>query len=264
MADQEIALLLYGNGADLGNFRFFADDLATALVQAKKFTRTAISINQTLNRTAAFTVLSGVASSQKIKELHIFSHSIGAGLYVGYHEATAGANRMTALNAANGAGRNITYEEIVLAETGGILTDHLVRDPLGHAWQSLKPKFAAGATAKLWGCNSGVSGWIYSDTDTAHHTLVYAQDAPADVYYWRALNLKNVPKPSIAQALANTFGVTVFGAGSGSHIEVRYQRKWITSGQYKTLTGRFAGEPETLRLNPDVGDYNSFTPATGP
>ncbi len=32
-ADREIALLLYGYGAELGNFKFFADDLATELVK---------------------------------------------------------------------------------------------------------------------------------------------------------------------------------------------------------------------------------------
>ena len=61
--------------------------------------------------------------------------------------------------------------------------------------------------------------------------------------------------------LADYFGVKVFGAGSGSHIEVLHEGKWISSSQYKKVTGKFAGEPETLRLHPDSGDFNAFPPA---
>jgi hypothetical protein len=208
--------------------------------------------------------LQGIPVGQKIKELHVFSHSIGAGLYVGYHEATAAANRAAAVSLFQGTSTKISYDQVLNAETGGILTDHLIRDPLKSGKSALQAKFAATATAKLWGCNSGVSGWIYTDYNTASRGYVSDQDAPADYYYWRALNTRNMPKPSIAQALADYFGVTVYGAGSGSHIEVQYGGKWITSTKYKEVTGRWAGEPQTLRLHPDAGDYNGFAPSTGP
>jgi hypothetical protein len=264
MPEQEIALLLYGNGADLGNFRFFADDTAAELVRTKKFEKSSIVIKQTLDRAAFFVALRSLPIGQTIKELHVFSHSIGAGLYVGYHESTASANRQAAVALFSGRAIKISYDMVLGAETGGILTDHLLQDPLKSERANFKAKFATGASVKLWGCNSGKAGWVYTDLVSATNSYVSDQNAPADYYYWRALNTMNTPKPSIAQALADYFGVTVYGAGSGSHIEVQYQGKWVTSSQYKKATGRFAGEPETLRLNPDSGDYNPFAPAAGP
>lgn len=256
----DIALLLYGNGADLGNFKFFADDTAAELIRLKKFPKADIVIKKTLDRASFFAALQAVPAGQKIKELHVYSHSIGAGLYVGYHEATASANRANAVAAFRGSTLKISYEQVLTAETGGILTDHLIQEPLKSQKGEFRAKFAAGATAKLWGCNAGVQNWVYTDSDSRGN-LVSDQDAPAAYYYWRALNTRNTPKPSIAQALADYFGVTVYGAGSGSHIEVQHQGKWISSTQYKKVTGRFAGEPETLRLHPDAGNYNAIAPA---
>lgn len=227
-SDKEIALLLYGNGADLGNFKFFADDLAADLVRGKKFDKASIVITQTLNRAAFFAAINAVPAGQKIKELHVFSHSIGGGLYVGYHDAAADSSRRTALAmfpspypgdpTGKANIRKISYEQVVNAETGGILTDHLILDPLKRTQASLKAKFATAATMKLWGCNSGVSGWIYKDPDMQGN-VVSDQRAAARVYYWRALNTRNSPKPSIAQAFADFFGVEVYGGGSGSHMK---------------------------------------------
>jgi hypothetical protein len=119
----------------------------------------------------------------------------------------------------------------------------------------------AGPSAQLT-CNSGVSGWVYTDYDSTTRSFVSDQNASADFYYWRALNTRNVPKPSIAQALADYFGITVYGAGSGSHIEVQQQGQWITSNKYKQQTGRWPGAPQTLRLQPDRGTYNEFKPTS--
>src|SRR5436190_6582225 len=156
MADVNIALLLYGNGAGLGNFKFFADDLATELVKKKKFEKKDIVIKETLSREAFFKALQDLSADQKIKELHVFSHSIGAGLYVGYHETTATANRMAAMSKYMGTATKITYQEVLDAETGGVLTDHLAQAPLSGLQASLRLKFATGATMKIWGCNAGV------------------------------------------------------------------------------------------------------------
>jgi hypothetical protein len=262
MPDKEIAVLLYGFGAELGNFRFFADDTATELVQLKKFERSAVVIKDTLDRASFVAALDAIPIGQKIKELHVFSHSIGAGLFLGYHEPTAALNRSTAIRRFSGTSTRINYDQVLEAETGAILTDHLV-GPLTVYQPILAAKFAAGATIKLWGCNSGVSGWIYTDYDSATRNYVSDQNAPADYYYWRALNTRNTPKPSLAQAFANYFGVAIYGAGSGSHIEVRHGARWITSARYKEVTGRYAGEPQTLRLHPDAGSYNRFAPNPG-
>jgi hypothetical protein len=98
--------------------------------------------------------------------------------------------------------------------------------------------------------------------DSTSRTLVSDQNADADYYYWRALNPRNVPKQSIAQAFADYFGITVYGAGSGSHIEVQRGNEWITSNKFKKETGRWPGAPQTLRLHPDRGTYNPFKPTT--
>jgi hypothetical protein len=262
MADKGIAVLLYGFGAELGNFRFFADDAATELVRLKKFAKADIVIKQTLNRTSFVAALVDVPVGQKIKELHIYSHSIGGGLYVGYHEPTATTAREAAARRYLARSSKISYTEVLNAEVGGILADHLLRDPMKRDQMALRAKFASDAFIKIWGCNSGVKGWVYTDIDSSTNTFVSAQNGTADYYYWRALNTQNTPKPSIAQALADYFGVPVFGAGSGSHIEVQRKGEWITSNKYRQESGRWPSEPQTLRLHPDRGSYNRFNPSS--
>ena len=109
--------------------------------------------------------------------------------------------------------------------------------------------FAADATAKFWGCNAGVTGWVYGADD--------------DTHYWEALNTRNTPKPSIAQAFADYLGLKVFGAGSGSDIEVELNGKWITSEKYKQLKKHWPSGRIPQRLHPTRGDYNAFSPAPG-
>jgi len=261
-SEEEVAVILYGFGAELGDFRLFADDLFAELLRQRKFTRSHVMIKETVSRAAFFDTLASIPSVFKIKELHVFSHSIGGGLYVGYHERAADRVRRDAAEHARLTGKRITYDEVLNAEVGGILGDHLLRDPLLRGKNVMRAKFAAGAFMKAWGCNSGVSGWVYTDESSTTHTLVSDQNADADYYYWRALNTRNVPKPSIAQAFADYFGITVYGAGSGSHIEVQRGKTWITSNQYKKETGRWPGAPQTLRLHPDRGTYNAFKPTT--
>jgi len=187
MADEEIAVILYGNGAGLGDFRLFADDTVAEMVRIRKFARQNILVKETLNRASFFGTLSTIP---------------------------------------------------------------------------VRFKIAAGASMKIWGCNSGITGWVYTDDDSATHHSVSDQNASADFYYWRTLNTRNVPKPSIAQALADYFGIRVYGAGSGSHIEVQRRGEWITSDKFKAETGRWPGAPQTLRLHPDRGVYKKFDPRT--
>src|SRR5438876_3984698 len=146
--EEEVAVILYGFGADLGNFRLFADDLLADLIRLKKFTRTHVMIQETLSRAAFMDTLSTIPSAFKIRELHVFSHSIGGGLYVGYHEPAATSAREAAAMHAIAKNTKITYDEVLNAEIGGILSDHLLRDPLVRDKNALRAKFAAGAFMK--------------------------------------------------------------------------------------------------------------------
>ncbi len=67
----EVAVILYGFGADLGDFRLFADDLFAELLRQKKFTRSHVMIKETSSRAAFFDTLASIPSVFKIKELHV-------------------------------------------------------------------------------------------------------------------------------------------------------------------------------------------------
>jgi hypothetical protein len=190
------------------------------------------------------------ASSWLIKELHIFSHSIGAGMFLGYHDDSINDLRLPIYQNKDGSPRRARYEEVVATEVGSVLSDHLLIAPFVGSKSMVRNAFAKEAFIKIWGCNSGVANWVYWDGDEP--------DAP---YYWRALNEKNTPKPALAQAFANYFGRTTYGATSGAHIEVFHKGMWKTAVAYKKQTGRFAGEPQVLRLHPDKGNYIKFIPA---
>ena len=129
MADEDIAVILYGHGAELGDFRLFADDTFAELLKLKKFKRTRMMIQETLNRASFFRALSAFPAGFKIKELHVYSHSMGGGIYVGYHEPMANAVREAAARRYLGRTTKISYDEVLDAEVGGILGDHLLRDP---------------------------------------------------------------------------------------------------------------------------------------
>lgn len=251
----EIAVVLYGNGAELGNFKFFADDLITTEGLSKKFAKSRIVVQRTVLRDELFKALLDQPDGS-IKELHIFSHSIGAGLYPGYHDAAANASRNSAFAAAAGSSVNIQYMAVLNAEIGAVLTDHLVVAPFNKDRTAMQRKFAKGAVAKLWGCNAGVDNWVYSDPSGT--LMITDPNADADFYYWRALNTQNVPKPSISQALADFWGISVYGAKSGAHIEVFYQKHWMTSSQYKAETKHWPGSAQVLRLQPDKGAYVEY------
>lgn len=159
-------------------------------------------------------------------------------MYLGYHNQESATSRTIAYNQSVRRGTKITYEEVIEAEVGALFTDdYLTKKAL--KVKSNKTLFSPTATIKFWGCNSGVSNWVYSDTPPT--------------YYWSALNAKNTPKPSIAQATADFFQRETFGATSGSHIEFLVNGKWqIMKKQPKSHQG--------IRLHPDKGNYNSYKP----
>ena len=248
---EKIAVIVFGEGGELGSFKVFADSLEKELnPKYKKI------IKKYVNRDYTFfnLVKSIDHNNEQIAELHIFSHAIGAGLFIGYHDALIMANRYTVVNTAHSMGRNVTYNEVVSTEVGAIQTDDLMMGSIQSQKADLQKKFTPDAFIKIWGCNSGVDGWIYSDAG-----VVDPSDTSV-VYYWRAFNEYNVPKPSIAGAFAIFFNRKVYGAKSGSHIEVMHNKKWIDSQEYKNKIGHWPSGNLPHRLIPDRGGYNEFAP----
>lgn len=254
-------LLLHGRGGDLGNFKAFSDSHRKSLERSDK---DAVIVQESTERARRLReVLETWPIDRKIKELHIWSHSIGAGLFLGYQDPVLASERNSRVALAQAAGRNLTFDEVREGETGALFTDDLLASPYLATKSLVSPKFAKDALIKLWGCNAAVEGWIYGDSLPDGS----ATSDPADkraVYYWRALNERNQPKPSIAQALADFFGVKVFGASSGSNIQVDVDGKWMATDAYKKKFTRYP--PGTLphRLHPTRGDYAPYAPAPQP
>lgn len=254
MAD-EIALVFYGRGDSLGNFKFFADDLV--VTELAGFDKKNIIIKNVERRKDFFDFLNTNPFPAKIKEFHIYSHAYGGALSLGYHDPVIGNSR--ALIADTKKGGKANYLSVLDNEVGSLFSDDFIRKPYSDFKPKLQGLFAKDAKIKIWGCNSGVEGWTYSDS--LGSTYVYEPDAPADYYYWRALNELNVPKSSVAQAFANYFQVKTFGARSGSSIQVKYQGVWQSPASFMKKTKRkTVGEAEILRLSPDKGDYYEYVP----
>jgi hypothetical protein len=155
---------------------------------------------------------------------------------------------------ATNVGRKVNYYEAVRTEVGAVQTDDFKIGTLTSRQATLRSKFANDAFIKIWRCNSGVRNWVYSDNGVVD---------PADTfeaYYWRAFNSQNTPKPSIAKALSTFFNVKVYGAKSGASIEVKYNRAWVSSQQYKNTVGHWPSGNLPHRLMPDTGPYHEFTP----
>lgn len=238
------ALLLYGNGGGLGNFRLFADDLISTTL-SKKY-RLYLETVHTTRRSHFFNAI--LSTKFDIAELHIFTHSIGGGLFLSYGDREIDAARAAAIQIAINNKRDVTYDEVVSAEKGAVLTDHLIAESLIKQRAAIQKKFTKDAFIKIWGCNSGVRDWVYADND--------------EIVYWSALNNKNFPKPSVAQSIANFFKKPVYGAESGANIQVLHKGHWIYADEYKKTTGRYAGEPEILRLQPVRGGYKLYKPTS--
>lgn len=247
-----VHVIFFGRGGTLGNFEVFAQSLATQLRAEGK----QVEVNRAERRSDFFRYLEAppFLHTGKIAALHVFTHSIGAGLYLGYGDPILDERRKLALQRVRTAGLRLYFPEVLNLEEGAILTDHLLAEPYASMFHKLRERFAPKAFIKLWGCNSGVKGWVYSDNGVSD-----PMDASVP-YYWRALNERNVPKPSIAQALAWYFKVPVHGASSGSHVEVRHHGDWLTSANYKASTGAWPPPALTHRLHPDRGEYHVYHP----
>lgn len=249
---EQIAIIVYGNGSDLGNFKVFADTLQKELkLKYKKV------LTQYINRdTAFFDLIKSTVATEQIAELHIFAHSMGGGIFFGYHDDAIGRMRTDIITTALHDKRKVTYLEAVLTEIGSLQTDDLVRDIFVKQQLELRGKFSKGAFIKIWGCNSGVKDWEYSDGDGS----ITDPNDKSEPYYWRAFNEKNTPKPSIAQAMATFFNVKAYGATSGTSGEVEYKGKWISTKAYKDKLGKWPSGALPIRLAPDKGEYNEYKP----
>ena len=248
---EEIAIIIYGDGGELGNFEIFANSLRAEL--AHKYSTVEV---HHVNRDLYFFELLEAISTENVRiaELHIFSHAIGAGLFLGYKDPAVAARRQAIYQSADDSDSKVTYRQAVATEVGAIQTDDFRLGSIQAKKNNLRTKFSPRAFIKIWGCNSGVSGWVYSDGS------VVDPDDDSTAYYWRAFNEFNVPKPSIAKAFAMYFGVRVFGANSGASIEVKHKNSWISSQQYKVNVGQWPSGSLPHRLVPDRGSYNEFSP----
>lgn len=246
---EHTALIIYGDGGELGNFKIFADSLAKEL-SAEKITSRVKYINRDFD---FFSFIESVKDGE-ISQLHIFTHAIGAGIFLGYKDAAVSAQRNTTWQRARSAGRKVSYAEAVQTEIGAIQTDDFFMNPIKNKRDTLRKKFSPSAFIKIWGCNSGVENWVYSDEGVVDPT---DNSVP---YYWRAFNEKNIPKQSIAQELANYFKKPVFGAHSGASIQVKHNNKWINTKQFKQSVGHWPSSKLPHRLVPDKGEYREHKP----
>ncbi|WP_444996429.1 hypothetical protein [Aliikangiella sp. IMCC44359] len=247
---EKIAIIVYGDAGELGSFKIFSDNLKEEL--SKKYKKVIV---QHVNRDIAFfNLIKSVGAKEEIAELHIFSHSIGAGIFLGYKDTSIASNRIALWRMAEKNRRKVTYHEVVRTETGAIQTDDFVSGALIKQKALLQKKFSKKSFIKIWGCNSGIDGWVYSDNG-----VVDPKDN-SEAYYWRAFNEFNKPKPSIAKAFAKFFNLKVYGAKSGASIEVQFNKKWISSQQYKDKIGHWPSGSLPHRLVPDKGSYYEYLP----
>jgi hypothetical protein len=249
---KEIAVIIYGNGGELGSFKVFSDSLKLELQSKYKKI-----VTKYVNRDYEFvnSLIAIPDKDEKIAELHIFCHAIGAGLFIGYHDPALASERNHLYQTAAAAGRKVKYSEVVQVESGSIQTDDLHMTPKFISERdNLRKLFTAKAFIKIWGCNSGIEDWLYSDagvTDPNDTTVPY---------YWRAFNEFHSSKPSIAQAFADYFKVNVFGARSGSSIQVFSNKTWMSSKDFKQTVGHWPSGSLPHRLAPDKGGYHEYFP----
>jgi hypothetical protein len=151
-------LIIYGRGDHLGNFEIFAQSLAREL--GPEVGRDNIIQRRIERKAASFELLASppLKLGQTISQLHIFSHSIGGGLFLGYGDVSLGQMRQRLIDRAERSFKRLSYETVVAAEEGAVLTDDFLRAPYSTMRSKLRALFSAHAQIKIWGCNSGIKG----------------------------------------------------------------------------------------------------------
>lgn len=250
------ALIIYGNGGSLGNLEVFANGLRRQL--AARYSAREMLIQNVILKDDFFRLLEDFSKDHAavISELHIISHAIGGGLFTGYGVASVGEHRVSMVQRAIDREKRLTYEEVVASEIGAILTDDFLRAEIRGKGEKYRMALAPAATIKIWGCNSGIANWVYSDNGERDPRVVDERIA----FYWRALNLKNSPKPAVAQAFADFFQRKTFGAKSGAHVEVLHRGAWVSSARYRSEVNSWPSPSLVHRLHPDRGVYHTFHP----
>lgn len=120
-------LLMHGRGGDLGNFKVFSDSHKKEIQKANKG---AIVAQESTDRARRFReVVEAWPVANKIKELYIWSYSIGAGLFLGYHDPLLSTARNALVAQVTAMGRNPTFEEVRTTEVGALFTDDLLASP---------------------------------------------------------------------------------------------------------------------------------------
>ncbi|PCK06699.1 MAG: hypothetical protein COA42_17130, partial [Alteromonadaceae bacterium] len=147
---EEIAMIIYGQGGELGNFEVFAKTLHKDLIKK----HTSAEVKFVTRDNDFFSVLNSIPVGKKLSELHIFSHSIGAGLFLGYKDPLISNQREFTYRKAQRDGRKVTYSEAVKTETGAIQTDDFYLSNITAIRDALRKKFTNTAFIKIWGCNS--------------------------------------------------------------------------------------------------------------
>lgn len=248
---EKIVVIAYGDGGELGNFKLFADTLAKKL----KKVYSKVIVEYTNRDHKFFDLIKSVDSSkEELAELHVFSHAIGAGLFLGYKDQAISMLRQRAFAKALNSNSRLSYRQVVNIEVGAIQTDDFKVGKLLASQDELRKKFAKDGIIKIWGCNSGVNGWVYSDGG------VVDPNDKTEPYYWRAFNEFYSPKPSIAQVFATFFNVPVYGATSGANVHVKHKNNWISSAEYKKQVGHWPSGSLPHRLIPESGVYNEYLP----
>lgn len=120
----------------------------------KKYTKIVLKY---VNRDSTFfNVINSVNKNDKIEELHVFSHSISAGLFLGYKDPAIAARRKAIWLVADKAKRKVAYLEAVRTEVGAVQTNGFYIGAITARKAKLQSKFGASAFIKIWGCNSGI------------------------------------------------------------------------------------------------------------
>ena len=84
--------------------------------------------------------------TNKIKELHIWSHSIGAGLFLGYQDPSIQTERGCFIADDGDWGKNFTFDEVRETEVGALFTDDLLVSPFLTSKTTIAGTFATGAS----------------------------------------------------------------------------------------------------------------------
>ena len=85
---------------------------------------------------------------ENIQELHIFSHAIGASLFLGYKDVSIAVMREAIWKTAFKA-KNVTYSQVVQTEVGAIQTDDLKQNILISQKTDLRKRFSTNAFIKI-------------------------------------------------------------------------------------------------------------------